>query len=351
MTECSETLVKRDALLSVVIPVYNVAEYLPQCLETVCGQTYRNLEILLVDDGSTDGSGEICDEWQRRDARIKVIHKKNGGVSSARNEGLKAASGSLIGFVDSDDWLEPEMYEKLAAALAETSYADAASCGFVDYPYGEGVPVPKGLKPHPPCAFADAVIALFERGGYFTSLWNKLFLRSMVFPDGSMIPFDTSLSFGEDEVWLTKVLRRCRKMVFVPEALYHWRPRAGSATRYTGVSEKQLSVLKAKRKALKLLPKRRDVLQLAEGRIFNDCYFLKVEAYCVKEEAVFRMVCKTLALLRRAWLRSRDVPLMRKLKVFLMDLEMALKLPAGVLRFTDGVNKHTFRASGENSHR
>ena len=330
-----------DELISVVIPVYNVAEYLPQCLETVCGQTYKELEILLVDDGSTDRSGEICDEWALKDDRIKVIHKKNGGVSSARNEGLEAASGPLIGFVDSNDWLEPVMYEKLAAALRETPGADIAVCGFVDYPYGIDVPVPKGLKPHPPCGIVDTVIALFERGGYFTSLWNKLFRRSAVFPEGRRIPFEADLSFGEDEVWLARVLGGCRRTVFVPEALYHWRPRAGSVTRYTGITEKQLSILKAKKRALKLLPRRKDVLELAEGRIFNDCYFLVLEAYCAKERDVFRRVKKNLRPMKRAWLKSGDVPKLRKAKVILMDMEMRLGMPEKVIRFTDGINKNT----------
>ena len=94
-------------LISVIIPVYNVAEYLPQCLDSVVSQTYRNLEIITVDDGSTDGSGTICDQYAEKDSRFRVIHKANGGVSSARNEGLKTAVGDLIGFVDADDWIEP----------------------------------------------------------------------------------------------------------------------------------------------------------------------------------------------------------------------------------------------------
>ena len=341
MSERTKTQKKGEELISVVIPVYNVAEYLPQCLESVCGQTYRELEILLVDDGSADRSGEICDEWALKDDRIKVIHKKNGGVSSARNEGLKAASGPLIGFVDSDDWLEPGMYGKLAEALGKTPGADMAVCGFMDYPYGIDVPVPKGLKPHPPCGTADTVIALFERGGYFTSLWNKLFRRSAVFPEGRMTPFAADLSFGEDEVWLARVLRNCRKTVFVPEALYHWRPRAGSVTRYTGITEKQLSLLKAKGRALKLLPRRKDVLELAEGRIFNDCYFLISEAYCAKDRAALRKARRALAPMRKAWLKSGDVPKLRKAKVFLMEMEMRLGMPEKVIRFTDGINKNT----------
>ena len=100
-------------LISVIIPVYNIEQYLPRCLDSVIAQTYNNLEIILVDDGSTDSSGEICDKYSLLDNRIKVIHKSNGGVSSARNEGLEVAKGDYIGFVDGDDIIEKDMYQIL----------------------------------------------------------------------------------------------------------------------------------------------------------------------------------------------------------------------------------------------
>ena len=158
-------------LISVIIPVYNVEPYLPKCLESVCNQTYDNLEIILIDDGSTDNSGQICDMWAERDSRIVVIHKENGGVSAARNDGLKRAKGELIGFVDSDDWVEPSMYKKLFSAIGDT---DMACCGYVDYPLGTiNAPAAKGIKPSEPCEMIEAAKRIYERDGYFTSLWNK----------------------------------------------------------------------------------------------------------------------------------------------------------------------------------
>ena len=111
---------KRE-FISVIVPVYNVEYYLKQCLDSIVNQTYRNLEIILVDDGSTDRSGDICDEYAQIDARIKVIHKENGGLSSARNAGLDVCTsgGELIAFVDSDDWLELDMFEVLYTNLKE----------------------------------------------------------------------------------------------------------------------------------------------------------------------------------------------------------------------------------------
>ena len=99
--------------ISVIVPVYKVEPYLRKCLDSIVGQTYQNLEIILVDDGSPDKCGEICDEYARRDERIQVIHQENGGVSAARNAGLKKVTGEWIGWIDPDDWAEPDMFEYL----------------------------------------------------------------------------------------------------------------------------------------------------------------------------------------------------------------------------------------------
>ena len=98
-------------LITVIVPVYNILEYLPRCVRSITAQSYRNLEILLVDDGSTDGTGDLCERLAEEDGRIRVFHKENGGTSAARNLGLAHASGEYVGFVDSDDYIEPDMYE------------------------------------------------------------------------------------------------------------------------------------------------------------------------------------------------------------------------------------------------
>ena len=115
--------------VSLIVPVYNTKKYLRRCLESAVSQTYRNMEIICVDDGSTDGSGEIVDEFAARDSRVIAIHQKNSGESNARNNGLKISSGDYIGFMDCDDWIEPDMYECLAGAL-EQADADMAIAGF-----------------------------------------------------------------------------------------------------------------------------------------------------------------------------------------------------------------------------
>ena len=121
------------SLISVIVPIYNVEKYLDRCVDSIINQTYKNLEIILVDDGSPDNCLAICDSWAEKDRRIKVIHKENGGVSSARNSALDIASGDYIGFVDSDDWIEPDMYEILIKN-AKKYDADISRCaGLLDY--------------------------------------------------------------------------------------------------------------------------------------------------------------------------------------------------------------------------
>ena len=325
-------------LISVIIPVYNAAPYLDTCLESVCGQTWQCLEILLVDDGSTDGSGAICDAWSRRDPRIRVIHKKNGGISSARNEGLKLAAGEYIAFADSDDWLEADMLACLASVM---DGADMACCGFWAYPMDSlDFSVEKGVRPADPCAALQAAMLIYERDGYFTAVWNKLYRRSALLRNGTPILMDSDLFWGEDEVWLARVLENCRTVAFVPKALYHWRPTAVSATRHPVVTDAQMTLLTAKQRAMGLLPQEARLQALARSRMFNDCYSLKVLAYLSGDRQKYRQIDAALQNMKRAWLRSRDSSLIRKAKVLLLEAEMNLRLPAALVRMTDGFRRY-----------
>ncbi len=312
-------------LVAGIVPVYNVAPYLNECVASICSQTWRQLEILLIDDGSTDGSGEICDSWAEKDARIRVIHQENGGVSGARNKGLLACTGEAIGFADADDWLEPEMYEKLVRALTD---ADAACCGYVDYPRGMHHPVPKGVSYTGICEKTQALYQIIRRDGCLSSVWNKLFSRDAV--RGKR--FDQSISAGEDEVWLVDVLGHCKKISFLAEALYHWRPRQGSATRLGRVSEKEMTLLQAKKKAMQMLPQ--DLIPLAKGRMFNDCFCLIVAAYCTENKAALEQAVSELDAMRKYFWQSSDIPAMRKMKAAILEAEMRFRLPPSIVRKT-----------------
>lgn len=124
----NNSILGSDPKISVIIPVYNVEQYLGRCMETVLNQTYKNIEVILIDDGSKDNSSFLCDEWKAKDGRVVVIHQKNAGAGAARNAGLEIATGELIGFVDSDDWIQLNMYETLINAIKKYPEADIAEC-------------------------------------------------------------------------------------------------------------------------------------------------------------------------------------------------------------------------------
>ena len=182
-------------LISVIIPVYNVEKYLDRCVESVVNQTYKNLEIILIDDGSTDNCLAKCDEWARKDSRIKVIHKKNGGLSDARNAGLKIAQGKYIGFVDSDDWIRCDMYQMLYERL-QIDDSDIAACG-VEMIWEDGKSS-QLLTKMGKCVLnkQEAMRAIVEETWLKQPVWYKLYrtesIQGILFPIGK---------YHEDVFW------------------------------------------------------------------------------------------------------------------------------------------------------
>lgn len=214
-----------EELISVIIPVYNVEKYLDRCMQSVLKQTYRNLEIILVDDGSTDASGKICDEYREKDDRIKVIHKENGGASSARNVGLKIATGNFIGFVDSDDLIVGDMYEYLSDLLHQTN-ADLVSCCCttkikeLDYKNKNEV-----LREY----IGREIMELFYRikgGGSFISPCRKLYkreiLENLYFLEGKI---------NEDVLFAYEVCKRAKKIVESNQNKYYYFKNDAGVTR------------------------------------------------------------------------------------------------------------------------
>ncbi|MBO4894987.1 MAG: glycosyltransferase [Clostridia bacterium] len=209
--------------ISIIIPVYKVEKYLQRCLDSVISQTYKNLEIILVDDGSPDNCGRICDEYAEKDDRIRVIHQENGGLSAARNAGLDIAIGDYIGFVDSDDYVARDMYEKLYNVLIEND-ADEAICNyeFIDEFENE-------LKYYSPIkdevlSGAEAIIKLnYEYHWYYLVAWNKLYKKSVF--EGERFPVG---KVCEDNFIVHKLFYKCRKIVTLSEKLYFYTQRKDS---------------------------------------------------------------------------------------------------------------------------
>ena len=209
--------------ISIIVPVYNIASYVAKCIESLLGQTLSGIEIILVDDGSSDESGRICDKYRLRDPRILVIHKKNGGLSSARNAGIDAASGKYIGFVDGDDWVSVNMYQELYY-LAESEKAQIVSCKYREV-YEEDAVGASGKKTFSTLSQKNALKRFFLRQ-ISESVCDKLFLRTMFsdirFPEGEI---------NEDTCVVVKLLLQSRKVVFLERELYFYRKRTGSITR------------------------------------------------------------------------------------------------------------------------
>ena len=222
------------ALISVIIPVYNTAPYLKECLASVTEQSYRDLEILLIDDCSTDGSSAILDKWEEQDARIRVIHKeKNSGVSDSRNMGLTLARGGYISLVDSDDWLDRDMLEKMQGLLA-ASGADVAVCGHTNhFTDGTSKVIPSGVETGTVLERNEAFSRCLTPVGCNNNCYTvtKLFTRSSVMTEnGTPRLFSCELHFCEDVLWFAQVLMNSRKAVFAAEGMYHVRRgRAGNS--------------------------------------------------------------------------------------------------------------------------
>lgn len=217
---------KNLPLITVIIPVYNIKEYLPRCVHSVTAQTYPHLEVLLVDDGSTDGTGELCDKLAAEDVRIRTYHKKNGGSSSARNMGLELAEGEYVGFVDSDDYIEPDMYEKLWQAMQKTG-STIAQIGREEIDE-QGNPLPDICVPP-----AEAVEyssgefmkeLLLHKGdcSFCTKLIRRDIFGDRRFPEGKL---------NEDFSLLIRFLAEGNRVYSLPDRGYHVFYRMGSNSR------------------------------------------------------------------------------------------------------------------------
>lgn len=239
-------------LISVIIPVYNVEKYIRECLNSVINQTYKKLEIILVDDGSLDKSGDICDEYKLKDDRIKVIHKENGGLSDARNAGMKIATGKFIQFIDSDDFIDKDMIEMLYDLVIEND-GDISMCS--NY-------ILEGKKKTSNCSGEKYIynriealreILLDEKVRSYA--WNKLIKRELLknieFPKGKVF---------EDQLTIPRIFERSSKIVFLDIPKYYYRQREGSILN-TQTNELRLAYINATQEMNKYIEEREQSLK------------------------------------------------------------------------------------------
>ncbi|MCR5704433.1 MAG: glycosyltransferase, partial [Eubacterium sp.] len=215
---------EKNKKVSIIVPVYNVEKYLPTCIDSLVNQSYQNLEIILVDDGSKDRSGEICDEYARQDQRIIVIHKENGGLSDARNAGIDKASGDYLAFIDSDDWVDNSMIEKMILKIKETD-SDVAICNarlaYDDY---RRVDSPVWSIEEEVLSGTEAMQRLGQKGKVCyiiacNKLYKKKIFEQIRYPKGYI---------HEDEAVIHYVYENSEKVCLIPEDLYYYRQREDS---------------------------------------------------------------------------------------------------------------------------
>lgn len=278
-------------LISVIVPVYNVEKYLEKCVESICLQTYMHLEIILVDDGSTDRSGSICDALAVTDKRITVIHKENGGLSDARNAGMNAANGTFICFFDSDDWVEADTLQKAYMAIRQSG-ADVAIWGFSKDFVDTQECVVRSEVLRKPAAVCNRARKDYNMLADDTSLamigyaWNKLYRRCVLVRN--QLEFDRGISLVEDMLFNSRALVAANAMVFVDNVGTHYIQRKREtlgAKFYPDYFELKLRACRARESLLKAYGASEDI---AFG-IIEKYYFTAVKSSC-------RMACTTISL-------------------------------------------------------
>ncbi len=230
-----------ENLISVIIPIYNTQEYLPQCLDSVINQTYENLEIILVDDGSTDGSGEICDEYAKRDARVVVIHRENGGESCARNAGLDVAKGEYIAFCDCDDWLETNMYSVLIHE-AVSNNLDIIASSWISEAEHKTEKIINLAEASSDVILRDELLEyIYKRDKYrgFAYMWNKLYRRELFNDNGEILRFDENLMLGGDVLMLGQLCLNSKRAKYIDTAFYHYRQRLNSGCKTEDIQRRK----------------------------------------------------------------------------------------------------------------
>ncbi|MDP4119700.1 MAG: glycosyltransferase [Bacillota bacterium] len=257
-----------SSLVSIIVPNYNVEELLPRCVDSLLNQTYQNLEIILVDDGSPDRCPEICDEYAKKDSRIKVVHKQNGGLSDARNAGYEYVHGEYVAFIDSDDWVAENFVESLYNAIQREG-SDIADCNVVKV-YSE-----KDILPlQSDCDIKtyntqEALSLLIGDRVFKQHVWNKLYKSSI----GLSVLFEKG-KYHEDEFWTYQVFAKAKKITKIDSVLYYYLQRESSIMGQT-YNLKRLDSIDAKTERVKFLIKNFPELTVqAKLNLYHSCLYI-----------------------------------------------------------------------------
>lgn len=320
---------KAKPIVSVVIPVYNSEKYLNTCINSVLSQTWENIELILVDDGSKDSSGQICDSFAKLDSRVKVIHKQNGGVSAARNSAFKLVSGEFLAFVDSDDYIEKDCFEKLIPNFYDKS-VDAVFFGWFQEK-NTCLKFPKTNKTYKVTS-SEAVknINNFNGTGYCGYLCNKIYRIK-----NDLIKFDVNTYICEDYIWNLKMLKQCEKVVLVGEAFYHYIQRDSSASRF---SSKQMSEIQSRLEILSITQENwPELKELIEIKTMYSFIKMKKRLYLRNDKENLKILNPYLKQYRHKFYfgPSNIVPLKIKLEALGLEVFTFLRVNSALMRRMD----------------
>lgn len=265
--------------ISIIVPVYNVESYLHRCLESIINQSFKDIEIILVNDGSTDKSPLICEEYLNKDCRVKLINKKNGGLSSARNAGMKVATGKYIGFVDSDDWIEYDMYEHLYHLIIDTD-SDVADIQSIST--SKPINIKKRKEEILTYEGKEILLNYLKVGQYsvWRKLYNKKVLENIEFPEGKI---------NEDIATNFKILKKACKIVKSNQVKYYYFNNTNSIST-GGFKHKDLDLLDACNELVELAKQEnyKNIEELAKVKLARSYFSLlsKIAIYGIKDETI-----------------------------------------------------------------
>ena len=254
-------------LISVIVPIYNVEDYLNRCVDSIINQTYKNLEIILVDDGSPDNCPKMCDDYAKKDSRIKVVHKENGGLSDARNVGMEVATGGYVSFIDSDDYVSLDFYEILLQTMIDND-SDIVECSVVKFYENEKFDEYSDDLKVTNYETVDALDGLISENPFKQHVWNKLYKSSVALD----IPYAVG-KLNEDEFWTYQVFGKAKKVTRINKTMYYYFQRNGSIMG-NGYNIRRLDALEGKMNRQAYIEKNFPVLTTkAKVDLYGSCMF------------------------------------------------------------------------------
>ena len=254
-------------LISVIVPIFKVEDYLDKCFDSIANQSYFNIEIILVDDGSPDACAKKCDEWSKKDDRIKVIHKTNGGLSDARNYGMKIACGEYLSFIDSDDYVPEDFIEDLVLAALDHN-SDVVECDYIEVYETESIKKHNGDCETKDYSVSEGLSALIAENPFHQHVWDKLYKREVV----QEICFEVGKQH-EDEFWTYQVFGQANRITKINCTMYFYLQRESSIMGQ-GYNLRRLDALEGKWNRLQYIEKRYPELLLqAKLDFFGSCMY------------------------------------------------------------------------------